>query len=477
MHLHLKPITTSIFIGSLLFFNSCSTTKTIELKDLNFEIPKYWSTEISHDREIDSTWLDTFNDEYLERFVQNYKKNNLDLKSLIYNKNIAYQSSIINGAGLLPSVNSSISVDTSLQNFSSFGLDASSLGDQFSNFTINPNSSTSRLGIGLQWEIDIWGRLLNAKKAAKKDFRATEYDLSFLALSSLIRSIQAYFKAVEAYGQFIIAKESYESFQEIRNLVKDRYKKGLKSSLDYRLAETSVSTSKVKLENKNLELGNMKRFLETLIGQYPSSKIEISKTLPSSLPLLEETLPGDLIIRRPDIKSHFLKLESAGYLLAQSKRNLLPGISVSGSAGTATKRIQDILKDENLVWNAGLALSLPIFNSGKLKAASKIEESRMKVIKNNLEKALLTAFSEVEQLLSFEQSLAIQLEAMKNAVNQSLDAYKLSKERYDKGITSLELVLNSQSQYNNIRSQYLTLIRLRLENRLSLLLALGGKWN
>ncbi len=145
MHLHLKPITTSIFIGSLLFFNSCSTTKTIELKDLNFEIPKYWSTEISHDREIDSTWLDTFNDEYLERFVQNYKKNNLDLKSLIYNKNIAYQSSIINGAGLLPSVNSSISVDTSLQNFSSFGLDASSLGDQFSNFTINPNSSTSRL--------------------------------------------------------------------------------------------------------------------------------------------------------------------------------------------------------------------------------------------------------------------------------------------------------------------------------------------
>ncbi len=477
MPLYLKPINTLFFIGLLLFLNSCSTTKTIELKDLNFEIPQYWNTKINHDENIDSTWLDTFNDEYLESFVQNFKKNNLDLKSLVYNKKIAYQSSIINGSGLLPSINSSITVDTSLQNFSSFGIDASSFDEQLSNFTINPNSSTTRFGVGLQWEIDIWGRLLNAKKAAKKDYKATEYDLSFLALSSLIRSIQAYFKTVEAYGQSIIAKESYESFQEIRNLVKDRYKKGLKSSLDYRLAETSVSTSKVKLENKNLDLANMKRFLETLIGQYPSSNINISKTLPSSLPLLEETLPGDLIIRRPDIKSHFLKLESAGYLLAQSKRNLLPGISISGSAGTATKRLQDIFNDENLVWNAGLALSLPIFNSGKLKAASKIEEARMKIVKNNLEKALLKAFSEVEQLLSLEQSLAIQIEVMKNAVNQSLDVYKLSKERYDKGITSLELVLNSQSRYNNIRSQYLTLIRLRLENRLSLLLALGGKWN
>jgi outer membrane protein TolC len=95
---------------------------------------------------------------------------------------------------LLPSINSSITVDTSLQNFSSFGIDASSFDEQLSNFTINPNSSTTRFGVGLQWEIDIWGRLLNAKKAAKKDYKATEYDLSFLALSSLIRSIQAYIK-------------------------------------------------------------------------------------------------------------------------------------------------------------------------------------------------------------------------------------------------------------------------------------------
>ena len=53
----------------------------------------------------------------------------------------------------------------------------------------------------------------------------------------------------------------------------------------------------------------------------------------------------------------------------------------------------------------------------------------------------------------------------------------LSKDRYDKGVTTLESVLNTQRQYNDIRSQYLTLSRQRIENRLSLILALGGDTN
>ena len=59
-------------------------------------------------------------------------------------------------------------------------------------------------------------------------------------------------------------------------------------------------------------------------------------------------------------------------------------------------------------------------------------------------------------------------------LKQSQDAYDLSKERYDSGVTSLESVLNSQRQLNNIKSQYITIQRAVIDNRLSLILALGG---
>ena len=64
--------------------------------------------------------------------------------------------------------------------------------------------------------------------------------------------------------------------------------------------------------------------------------------------------------------------------------------------------------------------------------------------------------------------------ALEVALKQSKDAYELSKERYDKGVTTLESVLNSQRQYNSIQSQYLTIRKYSIENRLSLILAMGG---
>ena len=80
-------------------------------------------------------------------------------------------------------------------------------------------------------------------------------------------------------------------------------------------------------------------------------------------------------------------------------------------------------------------------------------------------------------MLELEKSLVTQQISINSAVKQSLDAYNLSKERYDKGVTILESVLNTQRQYNNIKSQYLSLSRQRIDNRLSLLLALGGNSN
>ena len=90
-------------------------------------------------------------------------------------------------------------------------------------------------------------------------------------------------------------------------------------------------------------------------------------------------------------------------------------------------------------------------------------------------KGILKALSEIEQFLDQGESLQIQNKALNIAVKQSKDAYELSKERYDKGVTSLESVLNSQRQYNAIRSQQLIIRRQSIENRLSLVLAMGGE--
>ena len=463
-----------LLILSILIFKSCSNRAIVSVDDIGLKIPDVWQIPIPISEDIVGKWWEIFQDENLENFIFNFRKNSPDIQSILESKKMAYHNSKINSPNILPSLNSSIRADTSMQNLTGFGDAAGEIFGGQSGEIISFENSTAGLGFNLQWEIDIWGRLSNAKIAAGKNYESINYDLTYLGFSSVIRAAQSYFQTVEAYEQMKIAQESYNSYTEIRDLVKNRYEKGLKSSLDYRLAETSVSTSIVLVETRKIQLSALRRRLETLLGKYPKGQMITSKALPDKLPIIEKAIPADIIIRRPDLKSLFLKTESEGLLLMQAKRNRLPGISISGSAGTSAQKLNDIFNEDYGIWSVGLNLATPIFNSGKLKSAVKFRESSKEKAKKDLLKGLLNAYSEVEQLLQINQSLSIQQESINNAVQQSLDAYNLSKERYDKGVTTLESVLNSQRQYNNVRSQYLTLKRQRIENRLSLILALGG---
>jgi len=478
---YLVPIV-AIFILSI--FSGCASNSLVKVEDIDVQIPEIWQTSIPSSEEVTGKWWEIFNDDDLESYILDFQKNSPDLHSIIDNKNMAYQSSKINSSIIFPSINASIKVDTSVQNLSGFGFasflegtDSSSGGVETSSDVISFGNSTAGLGFSFQWELDIWGRLLNGRKAALKNYEAINYDLSYIGFSTIIRATQLYFQTVEASGQMMIAQESYDSFLEIRNLVKDRYERGLKSSLDYRLAETSVSTSKVLIETRKLQLKSLNRHLEILSGKYPKGNLIMGESLPVSLPNIESVIPAELLTRRPDIRSLFLKMEAEGLLLAQAKRNLLPGISLNGIAGTSAQKLEKIFNDDYGIWNIGFSLTAPIFNAGRLRAAAKLQESAQNKSKQELLKGLLNAFFEVEQLLELDKSLLIQQKAINDAVQHSLDAYNLSKERYDKGVTTLESVLNTQRQYNNIRSQYLTLSRQRIENRLSLILALGGSTN
>jgi outer membrane protein TolC len=228
------------------------------------------------------------------------------------------------------------------------------------------------------------------------------------------------------------------------------------------------------MENKKNQFKSINRELEILIGEYPKGVLVRNTVVPSLLPQIREELPASLIQRRPDIQSLLLQVESKNYSVAESKRNLLPGFFFNGNVGTSAQSLEDVLKKDYGVWNLGLNAAAPIFNGKKLRSLVKVQEAAFEVSKQNLIRGLLNAFSEVEQQLELGESLNLQIAALETALKQSEDAYNLSKERYDSGVTSLESVLNSQRQFNDIRSQHIRMQRLVVDNRLSLILALGG---
>ena len=474
----------SIIITAFIFLLGCANNTSITIEDIDIDIPDRWQTTIPDYEPLTGKWWSMFNDPKLEQFIDAILENSPNIKTIINNRKIALQNAKINGSGVFPTLNPSLNSSKSQQNLSGFGF-----GEFFSNMngsqdSIGGGSSDSEvvtfdsesygLSLNLQWEIDVWGRVLNGRRAAFKEYESLDYELSYLAYSTIVRSTQTYFQAIEASEQLKIAQESYESLVRIRDLVEDRFKRGIKSSLDFRLAETSVSTAKITIEDRKNQLHSLNRNLEIISGDYPAGILISNHELPDTIPEISAGIPADIITRRPDINALVLRVEAAGLNLSQAKRNLLPGLTLNGSVGTSAKKLEDILNDDNSVWSLSAGVVGPLFNGGKLKSAVKIQESVVENAKQELIQGLLLAFSEIETILYLEESIKVKLDAIRNAVSQSESAYLLSTERYDKGVTTLESVLNSQRQYNEIRSRYLSLKRQRIENRLSLLLAIGG---
>ena len=474
----------SIIITVFIFLLGCANNTSITIEDIDIDIPDRWQTTIPDYEPLTGRWWSMFNDPELEQFIDAILENSPNIKTIINNRKIALQNAKINGSGVFPTLNPSLNSSKSQQNLSGFGF-----GEFFSNMNgsqdsigggssdnevVTFDSESYGLCLNLQWEIDVWGRVLNGRRAAFKEYESLDYELSYLAYSTIVRSTQTYFQAIEASEQLKIAEESYESLARIRDLVEDRFKRGIKSSLDFRLAETSVSTAKITIEDRKNQLHSLNRNLEIISGDYPAGILISNHELPDTIPEISAGIPADIITRRPDINALVLRVEAAGLNLSQAKRNLLPGLTLNGSMGTSAKKLEDILNDDNSVWSLSAGVVSPLFNGGKLKSAVKIQESVVENAKQELIQGLLLAFSEIETILYLEESINVKLDAIRNAVSQSESAYLLSTERYDKGVTTLESVLNSQRQYNEIRSRYLSLKRQRIENRLSLLLAIGG---
>jgi len=274
--------------------------------------------------------------------------------------------------------------------------------------------------------------------------------------------------------QYRLAQEITSSLKGVRDVVSERYGRGLTSSLDLRLAEASLANSKLQLVDRSIQKNRALRSLESILGIYPSATIQVSTELPTSIPPIAAGIPSDLINRRPDVIAAINKIEAASYDHAQSKRNLFPSFSLTASGGTSASELKDVLNGDYSVWNLGANISAPIFQGRRLRNNVLLKEAQFNLAELEAIKIMIRAFSEVEQALYVQHQIVLQLDAVRTAEEQARAAYDLAFDRYQKGLVDLVTVLNSQNQWRNSQSIKISIQNLHVNSYTALQLALGG---
>jgi multidrug efflux system outer membrane protein len=449
-----KIICTSLILLAIL--SSCMVGKEYVRPEM--ATPAKWEAQNKYINTPDSIgnlkWFGIFNDEVLNNLIDTALKYNYDLANAAIRIEQARAAYGIAKAGLLPTVG--YSADASLNSHTS------------NDFNVLATAS---------WEIDFFGKLRHAKKAAYAEILASEEGLKTVTTTLISDVSTYYFQMRDLDNRLNIAQRSVESRTEYFNLVNARFKGGDVSEIDMLQANQQLQIAIATVNVVKRQLNATERSLNILLGQTPQSIVRgIDNADQQIVDVIPAGLPSSLLEQRPDVKQaeYYLMAETERIGVTQAMR--FPTVSLTGFLGLASADLSSLFTGDAFVSNAAAGLLGPIFNFGANKRRVEIQQKQAELAANYYFSTWLSALGEVESALVSVETYANEYEARKKQAESASKWLILSQERYNSGYTDyLEVLiaenamLDSELQASATRAQ-------QLSSYIYLYRALGGGW-
>lgn len=343
----------------------------------------------------------------------------------------------------------------------------------------NPNNPYSSFQVGLgvtAYELDFWGRVQSLKDAALNHYLATKSARAATQISLVSQVSQAWLNYAFAQANLNLAEQTLKVQLDSFNLNKKRFDVGIDSEVPLRQAQISVETARNDVATYKTQVSQAQNLLDLLAGQAVPQNLlphQAVKTI-SAERSFATGLSSDLLNNRPDLKAAESQLLAAGANIGAAKARMFPTISLTGSAGYASTDLKDLFKSGGFSWSVGPSIDLPIFDWGTRKANIKISETEQKIAVSDYEKAIQSAFREVNDALAARAHIDERLSAQRRLVSATETTYKLSTARFRAGIDSYLTVLDAQRSAYAAQQGLLMLEQTKLNNQIELYKALGG---
>lgn len=458
-----------IFPAALLL-GSCMLGPNFQVPDASGGI-KWKESKSTAGTHLPDQWWTLFNDLELDRFVK---------RALAANNDLAAGKARVDTARALVGVDQAKLFPT-LDLAGSGGIVRSSsdalLGNLPSGVDINLQQQRYRGTLDLAYDPDLWGRNKRAIEASSAQAAAAEALLDSQRLGIATEVARQYFLLRGLDSQYAVLKSTLSSRQDSLDIQKSRADAGLADGLSTSRARTEVELAKNDLGIVERQRGAAENALAVLCGARPSdfniSRGESNRSLPSIRP----GLPAAVLLRRPDVRAAEQELRAANARIGIAESAFYPNFVLTAGGGFESIDISKFLNWQNRVLALGAGVAAPIFDGGANKANYQASLSRYEESLAGYRQTLLVALREVEDALVDLKGLATSRSALEKALTSSQETLTLSRERYEKGLTSYFEVVDAERGLLQIQ---LVLRQIEAQQRITLALlakALGGGWS
>lgn len=425
-----------IIIGLLLLtgLSGCHIYRTYERPELSgvdslYRVPAMTEDTMSL---ADFSWKELFTDTVLQQLIEKGIANNTDLN--IARLKVREAEALLTSSKLayLPSV---------------------SLTPQGTIKSIEGNSPTKtyNLAASADWELDIFGRLTNAKREAKAVLEQSQAYKQAVQTQLIATIANSYYTLLMLDKQLDISKRTAEIWAENLRVMKALKKAGQTTEMavaQIEASKLSVDASLLSLEQQITEVENS---LSSLLGVVPQ-RIDRSTLDMQSFPdTLSVGVPLQLLQRRPDVRQSEAALAESFYTTNRAYSAFYPAITLSGSAGWTNAAGAIISNPGEWLFSAVGALVQPLFNRGQNIANLKVAKARQEEALLTFRQTLLNAGTEVNDALLQWQVARRRLDlnrqqiiSLQSAVRSSELLMRHSSQNYLEVLTARQTLLDAE---------------------------------
>ncbi|PYX08555.1 MAG: transporter [Acidobacteria bacterium] len=408
-------------------------------------------------------WWDVFQDEQLKELIKTALQQNYDLRRA--------------GTRILQA-RATLGI-TRADQFPTISADASGLNKRISGQSGIPpvETSTNRVGLDFNWELDFWGKFRRSTEAARANLASTEWGQREIATELVANVASAYFSLRALDLQLEITRHTLTSRQDSLRLTQILANGGSTSLLDVRQAEQLVFTAGSEVPSLEQQIEQQENFISILLGNNPAT-VPRGRSLTDQPhpPTVPAGLPSSLLQRRPDIRQAEQQLIAANAQIGVARSQYFPQIELTANSGYQSSALTALFTGPAGFWTFGSTLAQPIFTAGRLRSNVRLAEAQHQEAVLFYQETIQGAFRDVSDALIAYRKTQEFREQEQLLVNSAQDAARLSHMRYSGGVASYLEVLTNETNYfsaelNLVQAQQNELLAL-----VQLYKGLGGGW-
>lgn len=401
------------------------------------------------------SWREVFTDPYLRTLIDSALVRNTDMQTAHLKVQEAEAALLSARLAYVPSLN-----------FTPQGT--------VSSFDGNKAAQTYSVPVSASWEIDVFGKLTNAKRRAQAGWEMSkEYEQA--VKTQLVAGVaNTYYTLLMLDAQYEIAVATEAAWKE--SVAATRAMKNAGMVTEAALAQTEATYYGIRTTVLDLkeQINQAQNTLCLLLADVPHS-IERGKLEDQQLPeSFSVGIPLQMLSNRPDVRSAELALAQSFYSTNIARAAFYPSITLGGSAGWTNSAGSMIVNPGKFLASAVASLTQPIFNRGLNNAQLRIARAQQEEARLSFELALLNAGVEVNEALVQYQTARDKSTYYEKQVASLETAARSTQLLMQHGNTTYLEVLTAQQTLLNARLTQVANRVTEIQGVITLYHALGG---